>query len=184
MHLACGCCTVRSWQASDLDSLVRHANNFNIWIKLSDRLPHPYTVADGEHWLEQNRQNQPETHFAIECDGEAVGGIGFDIGNDISRCSAQIGYWLGEALWGRGLATAALKCVTQYAVETHGLARVFALAFAGNAASQRVLAKAGYALEGTLKHSAIKNGEILDQAVYAFVPIPAHPLRLKNSALQ
>jgi len=167
-----------------LGSLVRHANNFNIWIKMTDRIPHPYTVADGEQWLEQNRQTQPETHFAIECDGEAVGGIGFDIGNDIARCSAQIGYWLGEALWGRGLATAALKGVTHYAVETFGLARVFALAFAGNTASRRVLVKAGYSLEGTLKHSAIKNGEILDQAVYAFVPLQSHSLRAKNSVAQ
>jgi RimJ/RimL family protein N-acetyltransferase len=184
MHLDCDCCTVRSWQASDLDSLVRHANNFNIWIKMADRIPHPYTMADGEHWLAHNRQNEPETHFAIEYGGEAVGGIGFVIGTDIARCSAEIGYWLGESVWGRGIATAAIRVVTQYAIAKHDLARVFALPFTRNAASQRVLVKAGYALEGTLKHSAIKNGEILDQAVYAFVPIPAHPLRLKNSALQ
>ena len=170
MRLDCGPCAVRSWEADDLDALVRQLNNLRIWIWMADRIPHPYTVADGEHWLEYVAQQRPETHFAIESGGEVVGGIGFMVGSDIARCSAEIGYWLGEAFWGRGIATAALRGVTRYAVETLGLARIFATPFSGNRASQRVLEKAGYSLEGTSKRSAIKNGQILDQLVYAFVP--------------
>ncbi len=170
MHLDCGCCVVRSWKSSDLESLVRQANNFNVWINLRDIFPHPYTPADGQAWLARAASARPETHFAIEVNGEAVGGIGFDIGIDIARCAAELGYWLGEPFWGRGIATAAVKAVTAYAIETHGLARVFATPFTSNMASRRVLVKAGYSLEGTLKHSGIKNDKLIDHAVYAFVP--------------
>ena len=170
MHLDCGCCTIRAWEQSDLESLVRHANNFKIWINMRDAFPHPYTVADGKRWLEAVCGKEPETHFAIECDGQAVGGIGLTLGTDIARCSAEIGYWLGEGLWGRGIATAVLKSLTPFAIQEYGLARIFALPFTSNMASRRVLVKAGYALEGTLKHSATKNGTLIDQAVYAFVP--------------
>jgi len=170
MRIDCGCCVVRSWQSSDLDSLVRHANNFKIWINLRDQFPHPYTAENANQWLKHVQEARPETHFAIEFEGEAVGGIGFILGTDIARCSAEIGYWLGESVWGRGLATAALTAVTRHAIETHGLARLFATPFTANVASRRVLVKAGYALEGTLIQSAIKNGTLVDQALYAYVP--------------
>src|SRR5207245_1449014 len=106
-----------------------------------------YTRADGEAWLALAAQSQPETNFAIEYDGEAVGGIGLRLGQDIERVTAEIGYWLGESVWGRGIATAALVGLTQYAFPTFNLTRVFALPFADNLASRRVLEKAGFALE-------------------------------------
>jgi RimJ/RimL family protein N-acetyltransferase len=161
---------VRSWQAADLDSLVLYANNRHIWINLRDRFPYPYTRSDGRRFIREARKMDPETFFAIAVDGLAVGGIGFVLHSDVERVSAEIGYWLGEPFWGKGIVTEALIAVTQLAIERHGLTRLFALPFAFNAASCRVLEKAGYALEGRLRRSAIKDGTIVDQFQYAFVP--------------
>ena len=172
MRLALRSCEVRSWRASDLDSLVRHANNRKIWLNLRDAFPHPYRRADGQSFIRTMRRRQPETAFAIAVDGEAAGGIGFVLHPDVERVSAEIGYWLGEAFWGRGIVTEALVAVTRYAIDTHGLTRVYALPYARNAASCRVLEKADYALEARLRRSAIKDGVIIDQMQYAFIAEP------------
>ena len=170
MQLTLETCEVRTWRASDLESLVRHANNRSIWITLRDRFPYPYTSRDGRAFLQQMRAQRPETAFAIAVNGEAAGGIGYQLQSDVERVSAEIGYWLGEAYWGRGIATEALVAVTRHASATHGLTRLYALPFASNAASCRVLEKAGYALEGRLRRSAIKDGCITDQLQYAINP--------------
>jgi RimJ/RimL family protein N-acetyltransferase len=111
----------------------------------------------------------PECNFAMAVEGLAVGGIGLHLQGDVERVSAEIGYWLGESFWGRGIATEALGAVTRYGIETYHLTRVFALPFAHNTASCRVLEKAGYRLEGRLRRSAIKDGQIVDQLQYGFV---------------
>src|SRR5579884_1991204 len=113
--LDCGCCLIRSWQVGDEDSLVRHANDRGIWLNLRDRFPHPYTRADAEQWVRFASSRNPETGFAIEVDGQAVGGIELELHEDIERCTAKIGYWLGRSFWGRGLATAAVRMLTQHA---------------------------------------------------------------------
>jgi ribosomal-protein-alanine N-acetyltransferase len=169
MYLSCGPCILRSWQASDLDALLRHADNPRIAENMRDRFPSPYARADGEAWLALVAQARPEANFAIEVAGEAAGGIGLHLGSDIERVSAEVGYWLGESVWGRGIATAALIGLSEYAFPTFDLTRIFALPFADNRASRRVLEKAGYSLEGTLRRSAVKNGRIRDQVLYALV---------------
>ena len=170
MHLKLKTCEIRSWRSSDLESLVMHANNRNIWINLRDRFPHPYRKRDGQTFLKRTLEEQPETAFAIVVNDEAVGGIGFQLQGDVERVSAEIGYWLGEPFWGRGIATEALVAVTEYAIATHGLTRVYAVPFEWNRASCRVLEKAGYVLEGRLRRSAVKNGSVTDQLQYAFNP--------------
>lgn len=167
MHLDCGPCALRSWQPGDEDALVRHGNDRHVWINLRDRFPHPYAQADAEAWIRLATGRTPETDFAIAVDGQVVGGIGLTLHDDIERCGAEIGYWLGRAFWGRGLATAAVRGLTDHAFRTHSLVRVYALAFADNAASIRVLEKAGYHYEGRLRRSAIKDGIVRDQVVYA-----------------
>jgi RimJ/RimL family protein N-acetyltransferase len=170
MHVALKTCELRSWHRGDLHSMVAHANNRNVWINLRDRFPHPYTERDGRAFLKHTLAQHPETAFAITVNGDAVGGIGFQIMGDVERVSAEIGYWLGELFWGRGIATEALVTVTRYAIATHGLTRIYAVPFAWNAASCRVLEKAGYVLEGRLRRSAIKDGQVTDQLQYAFNP--------------
>lgn len=168
MDLALDGCRVRSWRSSDAEAVARYANNRKIWLNMRDRLPHPYSLADARAYLRYVRDMQEETFFAIEIDGEAVGSIGFMLQSDIERVSAEIGYWIGEPFWGRGIATTALRAVTQLAVARHRLTRVFALPFAHNTASRRVLDKAGFVVEGTLRQSAIKDGVVLDQVLYAY----------------
>jgi [ribosomal protein S5]-alanine N-acetyltransferase len=169
MRLTLKSCEVRSWKASDAEPLARHANNRKIWLNLRDAFPHPYTVHDARDFIQSIRSRAPETTFAIAVDGEPVGSVGFVLRHDVERVSAEIGYWLAEPFWGRGLATEALVATTDYAITTHALTRVYALPFAWNAASCRVLEKAGYALEARLHRSAIKNGVVTDQMQYAFV---------------
>lgn len=161
-------CAIRSWETGDLRSLVHHANNRRIWENLRDRFPYPYTSKDGSGFIRRARSVRPETLFALAVDGVAVGGIGFMLHEDIERVSAELGYWLGEEFWGRGIVSEAVPAMTRYAIEQHGLTRVYALPFAHNLASCRVLEKAGFALEGRLRRSAIKDGQIVDQCQYAY----------------
>ena len=158
---------VRHWQADDLPSLVEHANNRNVSRQLRDRFPHPYQPEHGRGFLASVGQRSPPCAWAIAVDGQAVGGIGLELGGDVERVSAEVGYWLGEAHWGRGIVTAALTAVTARAFAPFDLSRIFALPFSRNAASIRVLEKAGYVREGHLRQSAIKDGVIADQDLYA-----------------
>ena len=162
-------CIVRPWRSGDVRALVRHANNINVAKQLRDRFPHPYTAEAGRIFLEQIADIHPQTNLAIEVGGEAAGGIAFAPGTDVERYSAEIGYWLGEPFWGRGIATEAVSLVTEYAFERCNLLRLFALPFADNAASARVLEKAGYSLEGHLRQSSVKFGRPRDQLIYARV---------------
>ena len=104
---------MRSWQPRDVASLVTHANNRNVAINLRDRFPFPYTHRDGREFIKMARRMKPESFFAIAVDGEAVGGIGFVPHQDVERVSSEVGYWLGEAFWGRGITTEALIAITR-----------------------------------------------------------------------
>ena len=158
---------IRSWQYSDAESLAEYAHNFKIWINLKDAFPFPYTLDDAKDFIEKAKKREPESYFAIDIDGEAAGSIGFVLHSDVKRVSAEIGYWLGEPFWGQGIMTNALKAVTEYAITTHQLSRVYAAPYEWNPASCRVLEKAGYALEARMKKSVIKDGKIIDQFLYA-----------------
>jgi [ribosomal protein S5]-alanine N-acetyltransferase len=163
----CGIFILRPWRAGDEPSLSRHADDREIWRNLRDRFPHPYTMADAEAWIRLVAEEDRPMNFAIEVDGEAVGGIGLEQGTDIERITAELGYWLGRMFWGRGIVSAAVRGITQYAFSTLGLTRVYALPFARNVASIRVLEKAGYIREGRLRRNALKEGEVLDQVLFA-----------------
>ena len=169
MELKLKSCIVRSWEWRDRDAIVRHANNRNVWLNLRDRFPHPYTVPDARRWLEMVVGQKPATNFAIDVAGEAVGGIGFTVQYDVARRSAQIGYWLGEEFWGRGIATEALIAVTDHAFSNYDVCRLYAHVFDWNRASSRVLEKAGYEFEGRMKKSVTKDGQTIDQLMYAKV---------------
>jgi RimJ/RimL family protein N-acetyltransferase len=169
VNLTLASCTVRSWQWADRDAIVRHANNRKVSINLRDRFPYPYTARDARDWLDAIVDHKPETNFAIDVAGEAVGGIGFTPQSDVARRSAEIGYWLGEQFWGRGIATEALVAVTEYAFANFDLCRLYAHVFDWNAASARVLEKAGYVFEGRLRKSVTKDGQTIDQLLYAII---------------
>jgi ribosomal-protein-alanine N-acetyltransferase len=160
-------CTVRPWLEADLNALARHANNRNVSIHLRDRFPFPYEIDHARKFLDWVVAQENPTVWAIEVDGEACGGIGIEQKTDVERISAEIGYWLGESCWNRGIVTEALKAVTADVFARFDVMRLYALPFADNRASVRVLEKAGYVLEGRLRRSAIKDGKVRDQLLYA-----------------
>jgi RimJ/RimL family protein N-acetyltransferase len=160
---------IRSWRRDDLAALLRHADNPKVAANLRDRFPSPYTEADAEAWFEVVSAETAALHLVIDVAGELVGTIGLEPQSDINAGTAEVGYWLGEAFWGRGFATAALTTLTRHALTALGYRRLYATAFSGNAASRRVLEKAGYRLEGVMRKSAIKRGRVHDQALYAIL---------------
>lgn len=162
-------CIVRSYRPADAESLARQANNRKIWLNLRDGFPHPYAVENAIGFIQKAVSSNPETNFAICVEDDAVGGIGYTLHTDVERISAEIGYWLGEPFWGRGIATEALIRVTMYAIKQHGLKRVYAVPYETNKASHRVLENADYVLEGRMRKSAIKDGKVIDQLLYAYV---------------
>src|SRR5262249_17761468 len=148
-------CIVRQFAIADAASIAEAANDRRIWLQLRDLFPHPYRLADAEAYVSRVASVNPPRSLAVIVEGRAVGGVGLQLMTDVNRRSAEIGYWLGAAHWGRGITTEALTLVTEWAFSAHGLLRIFAQPFATNSASRRVLEKAGYALEGTMRRSAI-----------------------------
>jgi RimJ/RimL family protein N-acetyltransferase len=167
VHLQLGNAIVRPWSLTDLPSLVHHANDRAIWQQLRDRFPSPYTENDGRAFLTMTTSQPDVLVWAIDVDGQAVGGIGLERRSDVERVSAEIGYWLAQPYWNRGIVTAAVRSVTARAFDSFDLSRIFALPFADNVASRRVLEKAGYVVEGRLRQSAIKDGRLKDQILFA-----------------
>ena len=125
--------------------------------------------SDLVDWIAFAGAEGSKTNFAIVVDGEAVGGVGLQLKSDVYRKTAEVGYWLGEAVWGRGVATAALRTITEYAFAHFDLCRLEAGVFAWNPASMRVLEKVGYRREATLERACFKDGRILDLVLYAKV---------------
>jgi [ribosomal protein S5]-alanine N-acetyltransferase len=166
MIIHCSGFSLRSWREGDQPSLVRNADDREIWRNLRDRFPSPYTDAAADQWVGFASSRDPLTDLAIDVDGEAVGGIGIMLQEDVERCSAEIGYWLGRHYHGAGVMTQALRAMTGYAFTTFRLTRIYAVPFDFNAASIRVLEKAGYSREGVLRRSAVKEGRVVNQILF------------------
>ena len=164
---------LRAWQPDDLQPLLRIANNPRVAANMRNAFPHPYTAADGYDWLDLALNDLAETAWAVAVGGELAGGIGLLPQTDINAGTAEIGYWLGEPFWGRGFATDAVRTLTSHALSELGYRRLFATVFASNVASCRVLEKSGYVREGVMRRSAIKNGVIFDQVLFARIQIYA-----------
>jgi RimJ/RimL family protein N-acetyltransferase len=161
---------VRDWREGDAASVAPHANDRRVWINMRDSFPHPYTISDAETFIALASGMNPRTLFAIAQNDQAIGGIGYTLHQDVERVSAEVGYWLGAAFWGRGIMTAALGAVTAYAFREHShLRRLYAVPYEWNPASMRVLEKVGYRCEGRMRQSAIKDGQVVDQLLYAIL---------------
>lgn len=158
---------LRPWRKADEVALVREANDREVWRNLRDRFPHPYTAADARAWIGGCETAGVTMHFAIALDDVPVGGIGLDRRTDVHRQNAEVGYWLGRAFRGRGLATEALRAIVPYAFDELAIERLEAGVFEWNPASCRVLEKAGFRFEGRLRRRAVKDGHVLDELLYA-----------------
>lgn len=166
-ELDCGLCRVRSWRIGDETSLERNANNRNIWRNLRDAFPHPYTLEAARDWISFATTVTPDVAFAVEVDGEACGGIGLRLQADVDRVSAEIGFWLGEPYWNRGIMSAALAHFVPHCFRTFELTSIFARCFAWNHGSMRILEKNRFCKVGVLRQAAVKDGELVDVVILA-----------------
>ncbi|MBT8317574.1 MAG: GNAT family N-acetyltransferase [Lutibacter sp.] len=158
---------LRQWNLKDIESLVKYANNSKIAANLTDQFPHPYTKEHGEAFIKMATKNSPDRIFAIEINGEASGGIGLHFQTDIHKKNAELGYWLAEPYWGKGIMTKVVLQMIDYGFKTFEIDRIFARPFGTNIGSQKVLEKAGFILEGKFEKTLFKQGEYLDELIYA-----------------
>jgi len=163
-------CTLRPWRRGDEEDLVRGANDREVWRNLRDAFPNPYTLADAFAWIDRCVEAERPRGLAIEIGGAACGSIGVFPLEDVHRRCAEIGYWLAEEHWGRGIMTEAVAAMTERAFRELDVVRIQAAVFAWNPASMRVLEKCGYVREGWLRKSVWKDGQLIDSAMYATWP--------------
>jgi len=159
-------CVLRPWVPADKPSLIANANNRAVWRNLTERFPHPYTEADADAWLRIAGSPGLSVNFAIELGGDAIGGIGARAGEGTFARTAQLGYWLGEPHWGRGIATAAGRALIGQLEVDARFVRLEAPVFEWNPASMRVLEKLGFEREAVLRKSVTKDGQLIDSVLY------------------
>lgn len=175
MQLELSRSTIRSLRPDDAPSLAKHIGTYSVARNMA-MIPHPYSLKDAEEWISIATSRTPETHFAITINDEVVGGIGVEVGDPrgIARNEhcAEIGYWIGETCWGRGIMSEAVPALTEWAFSELRLIRLYAVVYARNPTSARVLAKAGYDLEGTMRARYFRDGEYIDGLLYAKLRLP------------
>lgn len=160
---------LRSWKTEDAESLARAANNPNIAKNLRNVFPNPYTLEDAVWYINDSIANagKKQINYAIVIDGQAVGSIGVFVKEDIYEKSAELGYWLAQEYWRRGIMSEAVRQICKEAFETFDIVRIFAEPFADNAGSRGVLEKAGFTYEGTMRNGVYKNGALHSYCMYS-----------------
>ncbi len=161
--------TIRKLQSSDRLLLAQLANNKNIWNNLRDYIPHPYSENDAEFFINLTKKQNPPQSFGIVYKKELCGVISLLIQEDVYKTSAEIGYWIGEPYWIKGIATEAVKEITHYGFENLDIIRIYTGVFEHNIGSMKVLEKNGYHKEGIFKKAVIENGKILDEHRYCIL---------------
>lgn len=154
---------------SDAPSLQQYANNINVSKFLFDSFPYPYTIQEARRWISTHIGQDPLTIFPIIIDEKACGAIEVKPGVDIHRKTGYLGYWLGEPFWGQGIMTEAIRLVTNYAFQHFNFVRIQSNVNDNNPASMRALEKAGFKREALMKNAIIKNGEIMDEHLFALL---------------
>lgn len=160
---------LRQLNINDADSIAKHANNINIWNNVRDYFPHPYVKQNAIDFITFVNQKESIEDFSIVVDGNAVGMVGIVPQTDVERVSAEIGYWLGEDYWNKGLMTNVVLDVVDYVFNNTPIIRLFAPVFEHNIASMRVLEKAGFQKIAVLRNAAIKNNKIIDMHYHELV---------------
>lgn len=169
MNIAFPPYSLRPFSEKDIPSLAKHANNRKVWENLRDGFPHPYTPENAAFWIELTQKRTLGLSLAICFENECIGGIGIMLGEDVHSRTAELGYWLGEEFWGRGIVSQAVALYTDFVMKEFKLLRVFAEPFDHNLASGRILEKAGFQFEGRLRKNAVKDGIVRDMLMYAKV---------------
>ncbi len=164
-------CRIRKWKLSDARDLAVSLSNPKVQDNLRDGLPYPYTEQDGKDFIsDMLSADENETFaFAITVDDIAIGSIGIFRQGNIHRQTAELGYYMAEEYWGRGIMTEAVRQICEYVFSESDIIRIYAEPFAYNIASCRVLEKAGFQYEGTLRSNAVKNGKVIDMKMYSLI---------------
>ena len=157
---------IRSLELSDKLRLAELMNNKKIWDNIRDYIPFPYSVSDAEFFINLSQNDNSLENFAIDYNGEFCGVIGLVLQSDIYKLTAEIGYWIGEPYWGKGIASEAVRLITRYGFENLDLVRIHTGVFDYNTGSMKVLEKNGYKKDGVFKKAILKNGKILDEHRY------------------
>jgi RimJ/RimL family protein N-acetyltransferase len=160
---------IRKWQKGDEQELANQANNKKIFNNLRDLFPHPYTITEAKKWIRFNLNIDPPENMAIIVDGKVAGGIGIKRMEDIYHLNMEIGYFLGEEYWGKGITTEAVRQFVEFVFKTFDIRRIFAPVFEFNIASQKVLEKIGFRKEAILHQSLYKNGKFHNEIIYALL---------------
>ena len=177
---------IRPWRIEDAPALAAALNNQRVQDNLRDGLPYPYTESDARDfiWAMLHADKHTVFAFAITADDRAVGGIGIFRQENIHARTAEMGYYIAEPFWGRGLGTEAVQQANRWIFENTDILRIFAEPFAHNLASCRVLEKSGFVCEGTLRSNAVKNGRALDMKMYARVKDGDCPTRQEEQEIR
>ena len=164
-------CKIRKWKLSDAEDLAAALSNTKIQNNLRDGLPYPYTEKDGTEYItDMLSADEDQTFaFAVTADSKVVGSIGVFRQENIHRQTGELGYYIAEEYWGKGIMTEAVQQICAYVFDKSDMIRIFAEPFAYNAASCRVLEKAGFQYEGTLRNNAVKNGKVIDMRMYSLL---------------
>lgn len=160
---------LRKLEPRDGSQLAALANNKKIWDFVRDHMPHPYHLEDAVKFIELKKDQEKDFVFAIEADGQFSGMIGLHPQGDIYRRSLELGYWIGEPYWGRGIASAAVRSILEFGFSQPGINRIFAGVLETNAGSKRVLEKNGFVFEGIARKAAWKNNVLLDEWRYGIL---------------
>jgi [ribosomal protein S5]-alanine N-acetyltransferase len=158
--------TLRPWLAADAELLATYYNNVNIWNNVRDYIPHPYTIEDANKFIAAQTLLEPTQNFAILSNENLVGGIGIILGEDVYRMNVELGYWIAEPFWGTGIATEAVRLMTEYVFQTFSINRIIAHVFEYNKTSMRVLEKNEYFLECVRRKAVLKNDYLYDEFVW------------------
>ena len=164
-------CRIRKWELSDAKDLAAALSNKKVQDNLRDGLPYPYTEQDGKEFISAMLSaDESETFaFAITVDNMVIGSIGIFRQGNIHRQTAELGYYIAEEYWGKGIMTEAVKQICAYVFAKSDIIRIYAEPFAYNIASCRVLEKVGFQYEGTLRSNAVKNGKVIDMEMYSLL---------------
>ena len=158
---------IREWKKKDKKALLQLVNNKKIWDNVRDRLPCPYTKKDADEWLQLNTGVKPVLNYVIEVDGQFAGSIGMVPKEDVYRCNMEIGYWLGEPYWNKGIITKAIALIESVIWKDYSdVVRIYADVYEYNKASMKALEKNGFHLEAVHKKAVIKNNLLLDEYVW------------------
>ena len=164
-------CRIRKWELSDAKDLAAALSNKKVQDNLRDGLPYPYTEQDGKEFISAMLSaDENETFaFAITVNNMVIGSIGIFRQGNIHRQTAELGYYIAEEYWGKGIMTEAVKQICEYVFANSDIIRIYAEPFAYNIASCRALEKAGFQYEGTLRSNAVKNGKVIDMKMYSLL---------------